>query len=304
MLVESKIQVRYPDCDPMGIVHHAVYPLWYEIGRMDYFSAIGYPYLAMQQDGINPPMVNMNLSYAAPIRFPGQVTIRTTCTLCQKKKLELRYAAYQEGRPAPYAAGTSFHIWTGPDLHSLDMSSKPDIYQKLLGGVERPGVLILPKYHTAGMGSAEPDSRQKELLLQTIHFWRDRLPNAAVYLYAIPSASLCFLPPDVTVLAPAAAACSFPRILRTAFDASGLDLLWVSDAASPRQLSTWQQLLERKRCHCEDACILGCQEPALFGLYRSSCINNLHTAALDDAQFRRYLTTLCTTTVPLPTAEP
>ena len=44
LLSESHIDVRYPDCDPMGIVHHAVYPIWYEIARMDFFSAVGYPY--------------------------------------------------------------------------------------------------------------------------------------------------------------------------------------------------------------------------------------------------------------------
>ena len=48
----------------MGIVHHAVYPIWYEIARMDFFAAVGYPYEAMNQEGINPPMVNLNLQYA------------------------------------------------------------------------------------------------------------------------------------------------------------------------------------------------------------------------------------------------
>ena len=72
MLSVSHIDVRYPDCDPMGIVHHAVYPIWYEIARMDFFAAVGYPYEAMNQEGINPPMVNLNLQYASPVRYPGQ----------------------------------------------------------------------------------------------------------------------------------------------------------------------------------------------------------------------------------------
>ena len=83
---------------------------------MDFFAAVGYPYEAMNQEGINPPMVNLNLQYASPVRYPGQVTVRTTCTLCQGKKLELRYAVYQEGSPSPVATATSFHIWTGPDM--------------------------------------------------------------------------------------------------------------------------------------------------------------------------------------------
>ena len=75
MLSVSHIDVRYPDCDPMGIVHHAVYPIWYEIARMDFFAAVGYPYEAMNKEGINPPMVNLNLQYASPVRYPGKVTV-------------------------------------------------------------------------------------------------------------------------------------------------------------------------------------------------------------------------------------
>ena len=44
MISETIIDVRYPDCDPMGIVHHAVYPIWYEAARMDFFKKMGFSY--------------------------------------------------------------------------------------------------------------------------------------------------------------------------------------------------------------------------------------------------------------------
>ena len=31
MYSESKIVVRYAETDRMGIVHHSVYPIWYEL---------------------------------------------------------------------------------------------------------------------------------------------------------------------------------------------------------------------------------------------------------------------------------
>ena len=42
MITQCDIDVRYPDCDAMGIVHHAVYPIWYEIARMDFFEKMGF----------------------------------------------------------------------------------------------------------------------------------------------------------------------------------------------------------------------------------------------------------------------
>ena len=44
MITQCDIDVRYPDCDAMGIVHHAVYPIWYEIARMDFFEKMGFAY--------------------------------------------------------------------------------------------------------------------------------------------------------------------------------------------------------------------------------------------------------------------
>ncbi len=29
-MTETRIDIRYPDCDSMGIVHHAVYPIMME----------------------------------------------------------------------------------------------------------------------------------------------------------------------------------------------------------------------------------------------------------------------------------
>ena len=44
MQTTTRIEVRYPDCDRMGIVHHAVYPIWYEMARMDFFRELGFPF--------------------------------------------------------------------------------------------------------------------------------------------------------------------------------------------------------------------------------------------------------------------
>ena len=91
MVSETKIVVRYPDTDAMGIVHHAVYPIWYEVARMDFFAQLGFPYTAMHEKGINPPMVNLNVSFKATVSYPGTVTIRTRCAAFGPKKLKLAY---------------------------------------------------------------------------------------------------------------------------------------------------------------------------------------------------------------------
>ena len=252
----------------MGIVHHAVYPIWYEIARMDFFAAVGYPYEAMHQEGINPPMVNLNLQYASPVRYPGQVTVRTTCTLCQGKKLELRYAVYQEGSPSPVATATSFHIWTGPDMKSLDMSTKPEIYQKLTAAVEHPGVLILAGGRSTRMGSdkAAVTLDGKSLLLRAIDFWKTACPDAPIYVSAGQQEHQLSLPEGVTPVYDLIKDRGPMGGLQAAFRQCAQELLWVSAVDMPLLSSQAVELLSKKRCHCEDACVFthdGRPEPLL-----------------------------------------
>ena len=110
-MIETKIGVRYPDCDSMGIVHHAVYPIWYEAARMDLFEKSGFGYAHTHALGLDPAMVHLELDYGAPVSFPGSVTVRTRVTLCEGKKLGFSYEVLPEGADEPCASAKSFHIW-------------------------------------------------------------------------------------------------------------------------------------------------------------------------------------------------
>lgn len=137
MITETRIDVRYPDCDMMGIVHHAVYPIWYEEGRMDFFAHMGFSFSDMHALGVNPPLVSLDLRYRAPVRYPGAVTVRTRMKSCAPKKLELAYEVWPQGAEAPAATAVSFHIWTGPDMKSLDLEQNlPDVYARVRAAME------------------------------------------------------------------------------------------------------------------------------------------------------------------------
>ena len=46
-----EIRVRYCECDPMGVVHHTVYPIWFEMGRTELLRATGSNYAQMEAKG-------------------------------------------------------------------------------------------------------------------------------------------------------------------------------------------------------------------------------------------------------------
>ncbi len=304
MLIESHIDIRYPDCDPMGIVHHAVYPLWFEIGRLDFLSAAGYGYMSMNREGINPTMVDLHIQYHSPVRFPGKVTVRTSCSLCQGKKLELRYAAYQGENPHPVATASSFHIWTGSDITPLDMSTKPEIYRKLTAAAEQFGVLILAGGRSTRMGSdkAAITLDGTPLLLRAIRFWQTVCPGTPIYVSAGQPDHVLSLPDGITPIYDQVTDCGPMGGLQAAFRQCKQELLWVSAVDMPLLSSQAVALLSDKRCHCEDACVFthdGRLEP-LLGLYRSTCLPVMDKL-LETGEHRMsaLLHTVRTTQVPL-----
>ncbi len=135
-MIETVIDVRYPDCDSMGIVHHAVYPIWYEMARMDQFETCGFGYAATKMHGVDPAMVHLEMDYGAPVSFPGSVTVRSRVTLCEGKKLGFSYEVWQDGADKPCASAKSFHIWVknGKSI-PLDQAF-PEMYAALRERVE------------------------------------------------------------------------------------------------------------------------------------------------------------------------
>ena len=127
-MIETAIDVRYTDCDSMGVVHHAVYPVWYEMARMDLFNQSGFGYAHTHTLGLDPAMVHLELDYAAPVSFPGHVTVKTRVTQCEGKKLGFSYEVWSDGADRPCANANSFHIWV-KDGKSCDLErTYPDVF--------------------------------------------------------------------------------------------------------------------------------------------------------------------------------
>ena len=131
LITETKLESRYPDCDRMGVVHHAVWPVWYEAARIEWLEKAGYPFELSQKLHVNPAMVDLSMQYKAALSYPETVTVTVKPELVAPKKLALTY----ELRKADGTlAGTarSFHIWTGPDNRSFDLAAgMPEIYERL-----------------------------------------------------------------------------------------------------------------------------------------------------------------------------
>lgn len=131
MQTKTTIETRYPECDRMGIIHHSVYPVWYEMARMEFFEKLGFSFRDMDALGVNPAMVDLHLQYKASATYPQTLYITTRMGEYAPKKLELLYELSDEEGNVLNTART-FHIWTGPNGKSYNLEENlPDAYEKI-----------------------------------------------------------------------------------------------------------------------------------------------------------------------------
>ena len=63
MISETRFPVRYAETDQMGIVHHSVYPVWFECGRTDFIKEYGIAYDELERLGLMLPLVRLLCEY-------------------------------------------------------------------------------------------------------------------------------------------------------------------------------------------------------------------------------------------------
>ncbi|QKS71331.1 acyl-CoA thioesterase [Paenalkalicoccus suaedae] len=77
MIVETTADVRYAETDQMGVVYHANYLVWCEIGRTALLDALGYRYADLEKEEILSPVTSLEMNYKHPAKYGETVTIKT-----------------------------------------------------------------------------------------------------------------------------------------------------------------------------------------------------------------------------------
>ncbi|GAB2548606.1 acyl-CoA thioesterase [Gracilibacillus alcaliphilus] len=75
--VRTPIKVRYQETDQMGVVYHANYLIWFEIGRTAFVESLGFQYHEMEAEGVVSPVVNANIQFKHPIRYGEDAFVET-----------------------------------------------------------------------------------------------------------------------------------------------------------------------------------------------------------------------------------
>ncbi len=119
------MRVRYAETDQMGIVYHANYLIWMEIGRVEYCRAAGIVYRDMErEDGILLTVVEANCRYLSPALYDQEVTVRTWIAEAHARMLRFGYEIVEGGTRRRLATGETKHVFCDRERRPIKLPEK------------------------------------------------------------------------------------------------------------------------------------------------------------------------------------
>ena len=121
---ETKVRVRYAETDQMGVVYHANYLVWFEVGRVEFIRQTGLDYATMEREGALIAVVDVSARYKAPARYDEELLVRTTLAGFRGSIVKFRYAILRAADEALLCEGETTHIVVGRDMKKRDLPEK------------------------------------------------------------------------------------------------------------------------------------------------------------------------------------
>ncbi len=119
---QSRIRVRYAETDQMGVVYHANYLVWFEVGRVDFIRALGMDYRTMErEDGLAIAVADVSARYKSPARYDDDLVVETRLLAARGAVIKFGYRIIRPADQAFLCEGETVHVVVGKDMkkHSL-----------------------------------------------------------------------------------------------------------------------------------------------------------------------------------------
>ena len=114
---EVRLRVRYAQTDQMGVVYHANYFIWFEVGRVELLRHLGFSYRDMEQnDGCFIAVVDARCRYKAPTRYDDEVIVRTHMKNVRESLVHFGYELLRVSDGVLLAEGETTHIVTDSNM--------------------------------------------------------------------------------------------------------------------------------------------------------------------------------------------
>lgn len=121
----ARVRVRFAETDQMGVVYHANYLVWMEVGRVELCRALGFRYRDMERDdGVLLTVAEASCRYLAPALYDDEVDIVTWVAKAHSRMVIFGYRMVRAETGQTLATGETKHVFCNRDLKPAKLPAK------------------------------------------------------------------------------------------------------------------------------------------------------------------------------------
>lgn len=106
---------RYCETDQAGVIHHSVYPVWFEMGRCELLRANQVAYKDLEAAGVLFVVAELNIKYRRAAKYDEHLELETSCSNVTGSKIEHEYKLKRLSDGLLIAEGQSVLACVGKD---------------------------------------------------------------------------------------------------------------------------------------------------------------------------------------------
>ena len=125
-----KREVKYYECDRMGITHHSNYIRFMEEARIYVLDELGYGFEKMEAEGVVSPVVSLSIDYKKPTTFKDEIEISLKVKELSTLKITFEYQMKVKG--VLVCKATSTHCFISEGRPFSFQERWPELTEKLM----------------------------------------------------------------------------------------------------------------------------------------------------------------------------
>lgn len=127
-------EVKYYECDRMGVTHHSNYIRFMEEARIDWMDQLGYGFERMEAEGIVSPVVAISCNYKRTTTFKDLIEVQVKVGEMSELKISFTYTMKVDGKLVCTATSTHCFLDAGRPVVLKDRF--PQLYAAILENLE------------------------------------------------------------------------------------------------------------------------------------------------------------------------
>jgi acyl-CoA thioester hydrolase len=111
---DAVVRVRYAETDQMGVVYHANYLVWFEVGRVELMRELGFEYKRMEkEDDCRIVVADVHCRYHHSAMYDEVLRIRTRIAESRNRVVKFSYEVIRDADGRVLANGETTHVICG-----------------------------------------------------------------------------------------------------------------------------------------------------------------------------------------------